>query len=207
MALPKKETRIPIRRPGDDRVQHGDSASGPGPDPADQNPVAETSAAQNPAPTADRAQAQPEGAAADAGVDWRDTALRLKAEMENYRKRQRRWAEDEITREKADLLLKFLEVVDNLEYALQHIDPQDPAHQGLRVAYDGILKLLLHEGVERIFAKNQLFDPNFHEAVAMVPAERGRDDELRVMDVLSPGYRFNERVLRPAKVVVAKPGV
>ena len=202
MALPKKETRIPIRRPGEDRAQAAEDAPQPNPA-ASAQPVSAQPASEQPA-SEQPGRPSPEGGG-DSSVDWRDAALRMKAEMENYRKRQQRWAEDEVRREKADLLLKFLEVVDNLEAALQHINPQDPAHQGVRLAYDSLLKLLLREGVERIFAKGQLFDPNYHDAVATVPAERGRGDELRVVEVMSPGYRFNDRVLRAAKVVVAKP--
>jgi molecular chaperone GrpE len=189
MPLPKKEERVPIQRPGDGRARDEDAP-----------PSAAPSDARDEA--GPQAQVPTEG-----GVDWRDAALRLKAEMENYRKRQKRWAEDEILREKADLLFKFLEVVDNLEIALEHIDPQDPTHQGVRLAYDALLNMLLREGVERIFAKNQVFDPNYHEAVAVVPAPRGRGDELRIVEVTSSGYRYNDRVLRPAKVIVAKPGV
>lgn len=187
MALSSKETRIPIRREGDPREEEADPT---------QRETAPTSP-QDPLPEVP--------AGGDAGVDWRDTAMRLRADMENYRKRQKRWAEDEVVREKAELLTRFLVVIDDLERALEHLDPTDPAHQGVQVAYDGILNLLLREGVERIFAKGQVFDPHKHEAVAVVPAQQARDDELRVVEVTSPGYTFEGRVLRPAKVVVAKP--
>ena len=200
MPFSKREQRIPIRRPGDMGAQDGEAA----PTGAEATPPG-AEAASGP-PSVDEVESQGQ-APSEGNVDWRDAALRLKAEMENYRKRQQRWAEDEVQREKADLLFKFLEVVDNLEIALEHIDPQDPTHKGVRLAYDALLNMLLREGVERIFAKNQLFDPNFHEAVAVVPAPRGWGDELRVVEVTSAGYRFNDRVLRPAKVVVAKPGV
>jgi molecular chaperone GrpE len=206
MALPKKEQRIPIRRPGDDRVRAGDAVPEPGDAEAERPVSAQPTPVQAASVDQVESRAQPTSGEDDTGVDWRDAALRLKAEMENYRKRQKRWAEDEVKREKADLLLKFLEVIDNLEYALQHIDRRDPAHQGVQLAYDALLNLLLREGVERIFAKGQPFDPHYHDAVAVVPAERGRADELRVVEVTSPGYRFADRVLRPAKVVVAKPG-
>jgi molecular chaperone GrpE len=204
MPLPKKEQRVPIRRPGDQTTPDGDAVPQSGmPSGAPDLPRAE---AASRSASVDEVESQAQGST-EGGVDWRDAALRLKAEMENYRKRQKRWAEDEILREKADLLFKFLEVVDNLEIALEHIDPQDPTHQGVRLAYDALLNMLLREGVERIFAKNQVFDPNYHEAVAVVPAPRGRGDELRIVEVTSSGYRYNDRVLRPAKVVVAKPGV
>ncbi len=162
---------------------------------------------------ASRTSAQPSKAmGGDEVVDWRDVALRLKAEMDNFRKRQKRWAEDEALREKERFLREFLGVVDNLEQALHHIDPQDPAHQGVQMAYDSMLALLLREGVERVFAQGRPFDPTKHEAVAMVPAESGETGDMHVVEVMAPGYLLVEpnsgsrRVLRPAKVVVAKRG-
>ncbi|MGC9349209.1 MAG: nucleotide exchange factor GrpE [Anaerolineae bacterium] len=142
----------------------------------------------------------------DQAVDWRDAAMRLKAEMDNYRRRQHRWAEASVEREKAELLRKFLEVIDNLEQALKHLDPQDPAHQGVQLAYDGILTLLIREGVERVFAQGRPFDPEIHEAVAVVSAPPDQRVDVRVVEEVSSGYRFKDRVLRPAKVVVAKRG-
>ncbi len=145
-------------------------------------------------------------------VDWRDVALRLKAEMDNFRKRQTRWAQDEVLREKERFLRQFLGVLDNLEQALHHIDPQDPAHQGVQMAYDSMLALLLREGVERVFALGRPFDPAKHEAVAMVPSESGEPGDMHVVEVMAPGYLLVEpnsgtrRMLRPAKVVVAKHG-
>ena len=146
-----------------------------------------------------RSQARTEGE-----VDWKDKALRLQAKMQTYRQRQRRWAEGQVVQEKAELLMRFLDVLDNLEQALNHIDRRDPAHQGVQLAYDSLLQMLIREDVERIFAKGRVFDPELHEAVAVVPARPGRDDEMRVAEVMSPGYRYKDRILRPAKVVVAK---
>jgi molecular chaperone GrpE len=86
------------------------------------------------------------------------------------------------------------------------LDPQDAAHQGVQLAYDGILTLLIREGVERIFAQGRPFDPEVHEAVAVVSAPPDQQEDMRVVEEMSSGYRFNDRVLRPAKVVVAKRG-
>ena len=130
--------------------------------------------------------------------------MRLRADMDNYRKRQKRWAEGEILEEKVRLLTKFLDVVDNLEQTLEHLDPGDPNHQAVQLAYDGMMKLLIREGAERIFALGRAFDPRWHDAVAMVPASSDQGEEMRVVEVTSPGYRLDSRVLRPAKVVVAK---
>lgn len=158
-----------------------------------------------PAPQ-ESARAVDQPAARNEEIDWRDVALRLKAEMENYRKRQKRWADDEVLRDKERLLRHFLGILDDLEVALVHLDASNAVHQGVQVAYDGMLALLLREGVERIFAQGMPFDPMRHEAVAVVPARGADREEMRVVEVTSPGYLFADRVLRPAKVVVAKRG-
>jgi molecular chaperone GrpE len=137
-------------------------------------------------------------------TDWRDMAIRLRAEMDNYRKRQKRWAKGEILEDKVRLLTGFLDVMDQLEKTLEHLDPEDPNHQAVQLAYDSMMKLLIREGVERIFALGRAFDPQWHDAVAMVPASADQDEEMRVVEVVNPGYRLDSRVLRPARVVVAK---
>jgi molecular chaperone GrpE len=124
--------------------------------------------------------------------------------MDNYRKRQKRWAKGEILEDKVRLLTGFLDVMDQLEKTLEHLDPEDPNHQAVQLAYDSMMKLLIREGVERIFALGRAFDPQWHDAVAMVPASADQDEEMRVVEVVNPGYRLDSRVLRPARVVVAK---
>jgi len=141
--------------------------------------------------------------APEEGVNWQEATMRLKAEMQNYRRRQQHWAEDEVVREKARLLHRFLDVVDSLEQSLEYLEPKDPVHQGVQLAYDGILALLMGEGVERIFAQGRVFDPDLHEAVATVSVRPGGVADMHVAEVLLPGYRYGDQVLRPAKVVVA----
>ncbi len=193
--------RIPIRRGDDELSLRADDAQAqetPQGEPGE--PVHVAAARRRPGRAAERP------ARDEAEVDWRDTALRLKAEMENFHKRQKRWADDEILREKERLLGQFLGIVDNLEVALAHLDAGDAVHQGVRVAYDAMLALLLREGVERVFAQGRPFDPGRHEAVAVVPAGADGRDDMHVVEVTSPGYMFAGHVLRPAKVVVAKRG-
>ncbi len=137
-------------------------------------------------------------------VDWKDMALRLRAEMENYRKRQQRLAEEQVAREKDALLRKFLEVVDSLDKAIQHLDESDPAYEGLKVTYDLMQSLLRSEGVEVIPSVGRPFDPTLHEATAVVPAAESQEAEMVVVDEDRRGYRVGGRVLRPARVVVAK---
>jgi molecular chaperone GrpE len=201
MTIRGEGTRIPIRRRRGDQVQSEDELRAGHPEPEVTAEVAYAAAdAREPGPVADEAVGQ----AAD--VDWRDVALRLKADMENFRRRQIRRADGEALQEKERLLGQFLRVLDDMEVALEHLKKDDAVHQGVRVAFDAMLAMMLREGVERIFAKGKPFDPMRHDAVAVVPAAPDAREELRVVEVTSPGYMLGDRVLRPAKVVVAKRG-
>ncbi len=137
-------------------------------------------------------------------VNWSDAALRLRAEMDNYRKRQQRLADERIDAEKRRLLTSFLGVVDNLERIVAHLEPNDPYQQSIQVTYDEMMKLLRVEGVEPIDATGTPFDPLQHEAVAVVPAQAGQSDDIIVLKEERKGYRLGDHVLRPAQVVVAK---
>jgi molecular chaperone GrpE len=138
------------------------------------------------------------------GTDWRTLALRLRADMDNFRKRQRRLAEARVVSEKERLLRRFLELVDNVDRIIDHLSPDAPHLQSVKMMRDGMMKLLRDEGVEPITALNEPFDPAWHEAVAWVPAPPDQRVDMRVMDVEQKGYRLGDRLLRPAQVVVAK---
>lgn len=194
MIQPDKAVRIPVRRRGE--VGLGTPARQPA------NPLHAAGSSEKPHP---EVSPSPESEKAlSAGVDWQEATMRLQAEMQNFRRRQQRRADDEVDRERARLLRGFLGVVDSLEQSLEYLDPQDPVHQGVQLAYDGILALLIREGVERIFAQGRVFDPDIHEAVATVPARPGGVPDMHIVEVLSQGYRYGDQVLRPAKVVVAR---
>jgi molecular chaperone GrpE len=141
-----------------------------------------------------------EGSTPEEDVDWCERALRLQADMENYRKRQQRLAQDQIGSERQRLLRAFLRVVDNLERALEApVGDGEGLRQGIRLTHDAALKLLENEGVERFQPENQPFDPNWQEAVGTTVGARPDT----VAQVLEPGYRLGSQLLRPAKVVVA----
>jgi molecular chaperone GrpE len=137
-------------------------------------------------------------------IDWQDMALRLRAEMDNYYKRQQYLAEERVAQEKANLLTGFLDVVDNLEQVLAHAEPGAPCRQGIKATYDVAVKLLRNENVEAIPAIGKPFDPGLHEAVATAPASPDQKAEMLIVDEVRRGYRIGERLLRPARVIVAK---
>jgi len=133
--------------------------------------------------------------------DWRSLALRLQADMNSFRKRQARRADDAVAEERERLLRLILPVADNLIRAL-HDDGQgyDPLRQGVELTYRELMRLLEAEGVARVEALGQEFSPEVHEAVGTVTtdAEAGI-----VVEELESGYKLGERLLRPARVVVA----
>jgi len=153
--------------------------------------------------------AQPGGGTAAEGregqeeTDWRDLALRLQAEMENYRKRQQRLAQDQIRAERERLLAAFLETVDNLERALKSTGDGQALRQGVQLTHREVLQLLGKEGVIRVEALERSFDPAWHDAVATVGHRQANVAPETVVQVLQPGYRLGDQLLRPAKVIVA----
>jgi molecular chaperone GrpE len=136
--------------------------------------------------------------------EWRDRALRLQADMDNYRRRQRRLAQEEIQTERERLLSGFLPVLDDLERALASStgDAKGLRH-GVELTHRVATQMLQREGVERIEAGGHPFDPAWHEAVATVRRNGTQMDLDTVVQVMEPGYRMGDRLLRPAKVVVA----
>jgi molecular chaperone GrpE len=136
-------------------------------------------------------------------TDWRDMALRLQAEMDNYRKRQQRLARDQIQDERERLLAAFLDTVDNLERALQSPGDGQALRQGVQLTRREAIQFLGKEGVQQVEALGRAFDPAWHEAVATVGHQQANVAPETVVQVVQPGYRLGEQLLRPAKVVVA----
>jgi len=134
--------------------------------------------------------------------DYKDLYLRARAEMVNFRRRMEKLYADRAEAEKRRLLRAFLAVADNLERALQHGGSGDGLREGVELTYQSLQQLLSAEGVEPIEAVGKPFDPQYHEAVDVVPA-RDEDDGL-VMDEVQKGYLYKGELLRPARVRVAR---
>lgn len=135
---------------------------------------------------------------------WRDRALRLQAEIENFRKRQQRLTEERIETNRARLLRNFLMIADDLERALRAEGNQESLRDGVEMTHRSAQQLLKQEGVEQIEAEGESFDPEWHEAVGTVPHQEADVDRDVVVKVTQQGYRLDGRLLRPARVVVAK---
>lgn len=111
----------------------------------------------------------------------------------------------EIERLRGRLVVDLLEVLDNLDRSLGAVPPQrhDAFVDGVRLVRDQFLGKLAALGLEPLEALGQRFDPNQHEAIGLVPVTEPEQDGV-VMNVVRAGYRFGDKVLRPAVVQVGK---
>jgi len=134
--------------------------------------------------------------------NW-DRYLRAAADLENYRKRQRRELEDARFEAKQKVLKEMLPVVDNLERAIEHAGPSDgnPIVEGVQLVLRQFTTAFERLEVTPIDAAGQPFDPNLHEAISQIESDAPTGT---VVQVLQRGYRMGDRLLRPALVVVAK---
>jgi molecular chaperone GrpE len=131
--------------------------------------------------------------------------LRLAADMENLKKRQERERADLLQFANENLVKELLPVVDNLERALDHgrqLDAPKALLEGIEMVYQGFLKVLDRFGVTAHDSLGQQFDPAFHNA--MMQEEAPHAPNGSVIKELQKGYLMNQRLLRPAMVVVAR---
>jgi len=129
--------------------------------------------------------------------------LRLTADYDNYRKRALREKDDVRQYANQDLLEKLLPVLDNFEMAITAVKDADPSiRDGVQMIYDQLLGILNAQGVEPINAIGLQFDPNLHEALSQ--EESLEFEEGQVIQQVQRGFRLNDRLVRAARVVVAK---
>ena len=127
-----------------------------------------------------------------------DKYLRTAAEFENFRKRSRRDLESATKYGAEKLALDVLEVLDNFERAIRNED--EKLREGLEQIHKFFLAVLSRNGIEKMNADGQLFDPNFHEAIASLPSDKPAGT---IIDVAVPGYMLHDKVLRYAKAAVS----
>jgi molecular chaperone GrpE len=178
----------------DEVAQYGGAPGGP--------------AEENAAPEA----AQPEATATNTPEastkenDWREIALRARAELSNYQKRAEKDRADSIRYANAGILKSLLPGIDNLERVIQTGAAAECNTQalidGAKLTLDQFQKVLRDYQVETIAAEGQPFDPQVHEAMMERPSDHA---ERTVLQELAKGYKLHDRVLRPAKVIVSKP--
>lgn len=137
--------------------------------------------------------------------ETKDKFLRGLADFDNYRKRVSREREQLVRCANEDLIKRLLEVVDNLERALEAATETEDLgafKKGVELIYEHLREILTKEGLCPIACMGEAFDPNFHEAVMALEKE-GEEPE-KVIEEVQKGYTLDGRVIRPSKVVVSK---
>jgi molecular chaperone GrpE len=133
-----------------------------------------------------------------------DLAARTRAEFENYQKRMQREREMERKYAFGPLAESLLPIYDNLDRAVaaaKQAGDSGPLVQGVAMVLTQFLELLKRHGFTRIDAEGKPFDPNLHQAVMQKPAEDVEPNT--VVQVIEHGFMNQDRVLRPAKVIVS----
>jgi molecular chaperone GrpE len=137
----------------------------------------------------------------------RDEAIdrwkRAAADFDNFRKRAARERDEYVTLANERLVKELLPILDDLERALSAVGEHEEAtvEEGVRLVHRSLASLLQRNGVEEISTDGQ-FDPHVHEALLSQPSEA---EEGSVIDVVQKGYKLGDRVVRPARVVIAAP--
>ena len=134
---------------------------------------------------------------------FRDLALRSQADFENYKKRAAREKEDAMKYANSSLLQRLVSILDNFELGLvaaKTESERSPVYSGMVLVQKQLNDLLEENGLQAIEAEGKKFDPNLHEAIAHEP---GENPEGTVIRQAGRGYRFKDRLLRPARVVVS----
>ena len=132
-----------------------------------------------------------------------DRLLRLAADFENYKKRAARERAEYVALANERLLKELLPILDDLERALNAAEEHEEAQleEGVRLVHRSLASLLERQGVKEIATEGK-FDPHVHEALLAQPSEEAAPGD--VLDVIQKGYTLGDRVVRPARVIVAE---
>src|ERR1700682_393240 len=135
--------------------------------------------------------------------EFKDKFLRERADMDNFRKRQERNAQERVQREKKDLILKVLGVMDNVERALTYQETMDrqALQQTLRMLMWQMNEVMKGEGLTPITTVGEKLNPYEHEAIELV--ENSDQPEDTIVEEVLKGYKIGNETLRPARVKVS----
>lgn len=134
----------------------------------------------------------------------KDKYLRQVAEFDNYRKRTLKEKTELILNGGEKVLSALLPILDDFDRAIANIQKSDDVNalkEGVELIAGKLNKTLASQGLQKMDAIGKPFDTDYHEAIALVPAQ-DEDKKNLVMDCVQPGYMLNDKVLRHAKVVV-----
>ncbi|MEI5984636.1 MULTISPECIES: nucleotide exchange factor GrpE [Sphingobacterium] len=135
-----------------------------------------------------------------------DRYARLVAEFDNYKKRTSKEKIELMQSAGKDVIIKLLPVMDDFDRALNHmknVSNEDPIKQGVELVNTKFRKTMEQLGVKEMDVIGQPFDPEYQEAITMIPAPTP-DLKDKVIDVTEKGYLLNDNVIRFAKVVIGQ---
>ena len=133
---------------------------------------------------------------------WKDQASRILADFDNYKKRIEREQVSWMQTAQVSVLKDLLSVVDNFDRALlAKTESTVEIYAGIEMIYKSVLQVLNKYGVKE-FSNYQEFDPEFHEALMDIESADHKTGDI--VQVLEKGFMIKDKVLRPAKVMVAK---
>ena len=138
-------------------------------------------------------------------AEWQDKYLRLQAEFDNFRKRTLREKMELVQSGSAECVKNFLPLMDDLQRALEAIEKSndlEALREGVKLIAQKFRETLKKQNVKEIEALGLELDTDHHEAVARVDA--GKEKKGKIVDVVQPGYKMGDKVLRFAKVVVGE---
>lgn len=143
-------------------------------------------------------------------ADAKDDQLRVQAEMQNLRRRAERDVESAHKFGLEKIINGLLPVLDNLDRAISAVPEESAGDDGVKALLEGVeltrktaVDVLTRFSVDVLEPFGEPFDPQFHQAMTMVPSATAEPNS--VIDVLQKGYTLNGRLLRAAMVVIAKP--
>jgi molecular chaperone GrpE len=139
-------------------------------------------------------------------IDYKDKYLRMLAELENARKRMQREKQENTRFAIENTILDFLPPLDNFENALNFSKNASEEVQkwatGFQMIHSQLRDILHNNGIVAFHSKGNIFDPHFHEALEIV--ETNEHPDGMILEEYAKGYKSGTRVVRPAKVKVAK---
>jgi molecular chaperone GrpE len=143
----------------------------------------------------------PEAASDPAVAELEDRLLRVAADFDNYKKRAARERDEYVRGANERLVKELLPILDDLERALTAVAEHEGAalEEGVRLVHRSLASVLERQGLKPIATEGK-FDPHVHEALLSQPSEA---EEGSVIDVVQKGYTLGDRVVRPARVVIA----
>lgn len=137
--------------------------------------------------------------------DYYDKFLRLQAEFDNFKKRVLKERSEFIKFANEGLILELVSILDDFERGIKSAEQKkdfELLHQGVDMISKQLHRLLEDKGLKKIKSVGEKFDPNQHEAMEVIEDET--KEEGSIVEEFQPGYTLNDRVIRPAKVKVAK---